>query len=41
MFEELMTKNFPDLIKDVNLHIQKAQYLLNMIIRNKLHLNAL
>jgi len=31
-----MTKNFSDLIKDMSLHIQKAQYSLNMLIRNNL-----
>ena len=30
IFEKLMTKNFSDLIKDMSLHIEKAQYSLNM-----------
>lgn len=32
-----MTKNCSDFIKDMNPHIQEAQYFFNMIIKNKPH----
>lgn len=41
MFEELITKNFPDIMKYINLPVQEAQLSLNMIIKNKPHLNVL
>lgn len=38
---ELITKNCSDLRKDMNLHIQKAQYFLNLIIKTKSHFDVM